>query len=238
MSEGTLLDGRVRYAQPRDGFRSGIEPVLLAAAIPARAGDRVLEAGSGAGAALLCLAARVERIRGLGVEIDPALAAIATANARANGHADLHFANADIRGLDDWGIFDHACANPPYHRAGGTPSSSAARMAAKIADAGLWVDWTVAMTRRLRPSGTLTLILPAAMLADALGAMDGAQCGSATIFPLWPRLGEAAKLLILRMVRGGRGPTRLLAGLALHEGTGFSAAAEAILRHARRLDLG
>jgi len=237
-TEGHLLDGRVRYAQPRDGFRSGIEPVLLAAAIPARVGERVLEAGSGAGAALLCLAARVERIHGLGVEIDPALAAIATANARANGHGDLHFTNADICGTDDWGMFDHACANPPYHRSGGTPSPSAARTGAKVADAALWTDWAAAMARRLRPGGTLTLILPAAMLVDALGAMQSARCGSATIFPLWPRMGEAAKLLLLRTVRGGRGPTRLLAGLALHEETGFSAAADAVLRHAQQLDLG
>ena len=58
-TDGHLLGGRVSYAQPREGFRSGIEPVLLAAAIPARPGEHVLEGGSGAGAALLCLAARV-----------------------------------------------------------------------------------------------------------------------------------------------------------------------------------
>ena len=52
VTQGHLLGGRVRYAQPRSGFRSGIEPVLLAAAVPARPGERVLEAGSGAGAAL------------------------------------------------------------------------------------------------------------------------------------------------------------------------------------------
>ncbi|HJS85951.1 MAG TPA: SAM-dependent methyltransferase, partial [Acetobacteraceae bacterium] len=56
---GTLLGGRVRYAQPAEGFRSGIEPVLLAAAVPARPGECVLEGGSGAGAGLLCLAARI-----------------------------------------------------------------------------------------------------------------------------------------------------------------------------------
>ena len=84
-TDGHLLDGRVRYVQPRHGFRSGIEPVLLAAAVPARAGDRVLEGGSGAGAALLCLAARVPGVRGLGIEQDPALVTLAKRNAAANG---------------------------------------------------------------------------------------------------------------------------------------------------------
>ncbi len=99
VTQGHLLGGRVRYAQPRSGFRSGIEPVLLAAAIPARPGERVLEAGSGAGAALLCLAARVAGISGLGVERDPALVEIAASNAAANGWGELAFLAADIADL-------------------------------------------------------------------------------------------------------------------------------------------
>ena len=84
---------------PGAGFRSGIEPVLLAAAIPARPGARVLEGGSGAGAALLCLAARVPGVHGLGIEQDPALVALARQNAAANGWPDLRFMAADIASL-------------------------------------------------------------------------------------------------------------------------------------------
>ena len=107
--------GRVRYAQPRQGFRSGIEPVLLAAAIPARPGERVLEGGSGAGAALLCLAARVPGVRGLGIEQDPALVPLARRNAAGEWSPGLEFIAADIASLPALGVFDHACANPPYH---------------------------------------------------------------------------------------------------------------------------
>src|ERR1700735_5572240 len=99
LTEGHLLGGRVRYAQPRTGFRSGIDPVLLAAAVPARPGERVLEAGSGAGAASLCLAARVAGISGLGVERDPALVEIAARNAAANGWHELAFLAADFADL-------------------------------------------------------------------------------------------------------------------------------------------
>src|SRR5208282_2971379 len=111
LTEGHLLGGRVRYAQPRRGFRSGIEPVLLAAAVPARTGERVLEAGSGAGAALLCLAARVAGISGVGVERDPALTALAAHNAAANGWAELGFLAGDIAAVPDLGRFDHGFAN-------------------------------------------------------------------------------------------------------------------------------
>ncbi|PCH69375.1 MAG: methyltransferase, partial [Rhodobacteraceae bacterium] len=53
-----FLGGRVQLLQPQSGYRAGVDPVLLAAAVPGRAGQSVLELGCGAGAASLCLAAR------------------------------------------------------------------------------------------------------------------------------------------------------------------------------------
>ena len=61
-TEDKLLDGRVTFLQPRHGYRVAIDPVLLAAAVPARSGDRILDLGSGTGAASLCLAARLQDV--------------------------------------------------------------------------------------------------------------------------------------------------------------------------------
>ena len=44
-SDDTLLGGRVKLRQPIDGYRVAIDPVLLAASVPARAQDRVLDIG-------------------------------------------------------------------------------------------------------------------------------------------------------------------------------------------------
>ena len=57
LTRDAFLGGRVRIWQPKSGFRSGIDAVLLAAAVPARTGETVLELGCGTGAALACLAA-------------------------------------------------------------------------------------------------------------------------------------------------------------------------------------
>jgi len=237
-TEGTLLDGRVRYAQPAKGFRSGIEPVLLAAAVPARPGERVLEAGSGAGAALLCLATRVPGISGVGIEVDPALAALAQRNAAANALPDLRFLAADILAAPEMELFHHVCANPPYHSAGGTPSPDATRARAKIAPPKLFAGWIGAMAARLRPRGTLTLILPAAATPVCLESLGPAGCGSACLLPLWPRPGQPAKFVLLQAIKGGRGPFRLLPGLTLHGMAGaFTPAAEEILRRVGALTL-
>lgn len=232
LTQGTLLGGRVRYAQPAHGFRSGIEPVLLAAFVPARAGQRVLEGGAGAGAGLLCLAHRVRGLSGAGIERDPDMAALARENLRANGAGGFTIETRDLTApAGDGPAFDHAFANPPYHRAGGTASPVAAREAAKRAAPGLLADWARALAGRLRVRGTLSFVLPAAAVPDALAAFGEAGCGSACLLPLWPVAGRAARLVLLRGVRGGRGGCRLLPGLALHEaGGGYTAEAERVLR--------
>jgi tRNA1Val (adenine37-N6)-methyltransferase len=217
-TQGTLLGGRVAYAQPASGFRSGIEPVLLAAAIPARPGQTVLEAGTGAGAALLCLSTR-------------ALAALAAWNARANGMDGVRVVAADLAALPLRTAFDHAFANPPYHAGGGTPSPQEGRRSAKQADADLFGRWTAAMAGVLRHRGTLTLIVPAAALPACMAALTACGCPAESLLPLWPKAGRAAKLVLLRGVKAGRGQFQVFAGLVLHEADErFTPEANAVLR--------
>jgi tRNA1Val (adenine37-N6)-methyltransferase len=231
VTAGTLLGGRVRYHQPRGGHRTGIEPVLLAAAIPAHEGERVLEGGSGAGAALLCLVHRIRGIAGVGVERDPALVQLARENAGANGAASLSFVAADLSEVRLDGVFDHAFANPPWHLPAATPSPDAGRERAKRGAPGLFALWAKRLAAPLRHGGTLTLVIAAARLPDCLAALAAAGCGSPVVLPLWPKPQREAKLALLRGVKGGRGPCRLLPGLTLHcPDGGYTEAATAILR--------
>ena len=68
--------------------------MLLAAATPARSGDRVVDFGAGVGAAGLAVARRVAGIELVLVEIDAALAGLARGNAASNAIA------ADVIVLD------------------------------------------------------------------------------------------------------------------------------------------
>ena len=237
-TEGTLLGGRLRHAQPRLGHRTGLEPVLLAASIPARPGQRVLEGGTGSGAALLCLAARIPGLAGLGLERDPGMAALARANIAANALSGLAVQAADLTAWAADAPFDHAFANPPWHEATATPSPDARKDAARRAAPSLIAAWAASLARALRPRGTLTLILGADHLATGLAALSAAGCGSPLLHPFWPKPGRPARLVLLRAVRGGRGPARLLPGLTLHQPDGrFTPEAEAILRDGAPLAL-
>ncbi len=231
-----MLGGRVRYVQPKHGFRSGIEPVLLAAAIPARSGERVLEAGTGCGAALLCLAARVPGIAGIGLDRDPDLVALAGRNAEANDFTGLAFRAVDLLEAGLTERFEHACANPPWHAPAGSASPFATRNAAKRATPGLLSDWVHALAGTLRDRGTLTLILPVRALPCAMSALAATGCGPTGMLPLWPRLGTPPKLALVRGIKGRGAAFTLSAGLPLHQAQGrFTPEAEAVLRHAAAL---
>ncbi len=238
LTEGSLLGGAIRYSQPESGYRTGIEPVFLAAAVPARAGERVLEPGTGAAAGLLCLAHRVPGVTGVGIEIEPAMARIAGANLAANGERDLAILAGDICALPvAAGVFDHAMANPPWHEAAGSPPPDALKRRAKLAPVGLPARWVAAMAQAIRSRGTLTLILPPRLVPECLAAFESAGCGSALLLPLWPKPGREPRIVLLQAVKGGRAAFRLLPGLILHEGAGYTEAAEAVLRRGVALPL-
>ena len=231
-----LLGGAIRHAQSADGHRTGIEPVLLAAFVPARPGQRVLEGGTGAGAALLCLAHRVPGLTGVGVEREPGQAALARQNFADNGYHELSVISGDLTQTVFPDRFDHALANPPWHAPDATASPDAAQDLARRARPGLFESWARALAAPLRHHGTLSFITSAATIPECLEAFARAGCGSATIFPLWPRAGRPAKLVLLRGVRGGRGPARLLPGLVLHDQPGgYTETARAVLYDAAGL---
>jgi tRNA1(Val) A37 N6-methylase TrmN6 len=235
----TLLGGRVHHRQRAHGHRSGIEPVLLAAAVPARSGQRVLEAGTGSGAALLCLATRVPGLSGLGVEQDGELVALAEENIARNEFNNLRLHHGDLAEFTADAVFDHAFANPPWYAPRATPSPDAARAVARQAQDGLFTLWADRLARCLRHRGTLTFIVHAGVVSDCLAGFSAAGCGSHTIFPLWPRAGRPAKLVLLQAVRGGRGPTRILPGLVLHDDHApYTEAAACVLRGGHALPFG
>jgi len=248
LSDDALLDGRVKLLQPAKGYRAAIDPVLLAAAVDAKETDMVLDAGAGAGAAALCLAARVCGVRVRGVEIDGFLAGLAMRNVEANGRAGhVDVIQGDI--LDaPWrdafeslapGGFDHVMANPPYYKAGsGNVSPDPAKAAATFEGAAALGDWIDFCVKMARPEGAVTLIHHAERLDELLGHMQG-RLGEIVVFPLWPgRADKPSKRVIVRGLKGAAAPMRMAKGLTLHDdGGAFTPEAQAVLRDAQALIL-
>ncbi len=241
ITRDTLLGGRVKLSQPKQGFRAAIDPVLLAAAVSARAGESALDAGSGTGAAALCLAVRVAGARVTGVEVDPALVALAEINARDTGVADrASFIVGDL--LAPGAVlpesFDRVLTNPPFAEEGsGTPAPDAAKRRATIEGAGGLAAWLDACLAALKPGGWLTVIHRADRAGDVLAHLQG-LAGGGVVFPLVPGLTKPAKRAIIAARKGSDEPMQTRAGLVLHgAGGGYTPEADAVLRHAQGLDL-
>lgn len=246
LSYDAFLGGKVHLYQPKKGYRAGVDPVLLAACVNATAGQSVLELGCGAGAAVLCLAARVSDLKLSGVERQAEYAELAGRNGVANG-ANLSVIEADLSDLPPAVRqlqFDHVIANPPYYRRGrGTAARDGGREAALGEDTPL-ATWVEVAAKRVAPKGYIHIIQQAERLPDLLAACDS-RLGSIEVLPLVPRVGKQAQLVILRARAGGKAAFRLHAPLVLHEGSHHGRDAEdytpvvrSILRKGAAIDLG
>jgi tRNA1(Val) A37 N6-methylase TrmN6 len=238
----TILGGRVTIFQPAEGYRTAIDPVLLAAAVPARPGEAVLDAGSGSGAASLALATRCGSVSVTGLEAQGPLVKLARDSARKNGlDGRVRFLEGDLleplEGLTQ-ASFDHVMANPPYMAAGqGNPPPDASKRAATVEGDAALADWLGFLMACAQDGGTITVIHRYDRVDEVAAGLKDFGAGDVVIFPLWQKtVNEEAKRVIVQARKGGSGKMRTSGGLVLHEGEGaFTDAAEAVLRSGKAI---
>lgn len=235
LTENAVMGGRVRLLQPRRGYRIAVDAVLLAAAVDARSGESVLDLGAGVGAVGLCIAARVAACHVTGIELQPALAALAERNAVINGAADrvrTHVHDLAQPLPPDLGPFDHVVTNPPYLAAAvADPSPDRSKALATVESSADLARWLSVATGALKPAGTLLVIHRSDRLEEIVGTLSRLGWGDVTV----KRLPPAARVLV-RARRAKELRRRESAPLVLHRpGGGYTDEAEAILRHGQPL---
>jgi tRNA1(Val) A37 N6-methylase TrmN6 len=227
VTEDAFLGGKLRLRQPKSGHRAGHDAMLLAAATPARPGDRVADLGSGVGAAGLAVAKRVGGIELVLAEIDERLVELARANARVNAvtaEALVLDVTSTAERYASAGLVpdsvDVVIMNPPFndaprHRA----SPDKARELAHVAAAETLQGWIHAARRILKSGGNLVMIWRADGIAEVLKVFDRGF-GSLVILPVHADAASPAIRVLVRATKGGRVPTCLLAGLVLNDEAG------------------
>jgi tRNA1(Val) A37 N6-methylase TrmN6 len=240
ITQDAVLGGKLRLKQPRAGHRVGHDAILLAAACPTRAGERVVDLGAGVGAAGLALARRIDGVKVVLVEVDAGLAALAAENAQLNGlGASVSAVALDIaapaRAFAAAGLAPESVArilmNPPFNDpARQRASPDRQRRLAHAGSGATLRAWIKTALRLLRPRGTLTVIWRADRLGELLQALAPAF-GAATVLPVYPGERQSAVRVLVRATKASRGPLVLLPGFILNDPAGHpTAQAEAVLR--------
>ena len=233
-----FLGGKLTLSQPGNGFRAGLDSVLLGAAT-GEGRKTVLDLGCGVGtAAFVALANDPERTATL-IDQNREMLDHARQNAADNalgarttiltGDVTAKGEDRQAAGLRD-NAYDSVIANPPFF-ADGTLSSDSGRAGARHMQADALDRWIKTAAGAAAPRGEVIFIYPVASLPILLAGF-AARFGALAILPLCPRPGEAASRVLIRGIKGSRAPLTLLPSRALHdaESRHFAADFDAIFR--------
>ena len=237
----TFLDGQIKTSQA-EGYRAGLDAVLLAAAVRLKPGGQALELGCGAGTALLCTAHHNKGAHFIGLEKHHNVLDIARQNIVRNNMQDrVEGIQGSVRNPPEVlrpDSFDQVFLNPPYFD---DPSALRRPKPGKdtaFVNAGLTLkDWIDTALRLTRAKGYITLIQRADRLDDCLAGFYG-RAGDIRILPIAPRAGEAAHRIIMRARRNVKTPLVILSPLVIHEAERtFTPEASAIMKGRAQINL-
>ena len=212
--------GRILILQKKRGYRFSLDAPLLADFIRPRAGDELLELGTGSGViALLLSVRRFGRLTAL--EIQPALAGLAWRNVRLNGLADrISVVRADLRRFRPGPRFDVVFSNPPYiAQSTGFLSADPEKAIAKHEIKCDILGVMRAASELLKPDGRACFVFPARRAEDFGRAAEAAGLAVRRRRFVLARPGDSANLFLAEC-RFRRGPLRELPPLFLRDAAG------------------
>ena len=225
LTTDAFFDGRLHIKQGASGYRFSIDAIVLAHHTDMRAGERVLDLGTGCGIIPLILAYRYPDIHAYGVEIQEELADLAVSNVNAN-----HMQNRitvlcrDMRDLKPHmigGPVDVIVCNPPYRkpnsgRLNPDPQRAVARHEIKVS----LIDVLQTAQRMLRTAGRFITIYTAERIVELFSQMRLAGIEPKSMRSIHSQLNTEAKLILVDGIKGARPGTRLGSPLIIYDTNG------------------
>jgi tRNA1Val (adenine37-N6)-methyltransferase len=215
-----LLGGRVTVLQPARGFRTSLDPLLLAGFVAPPFG-RFLDIGAGTGALSFALLASDPDARGVAVELQAPLAALAVEGRARNGFdGRLDVRAGDVRALAGdlpAASFDLVATNPPYRPVGQSrPSPMETRALSNHEVALTLAEWAGVAARLVRLGGRVAAIFPAERALELGAALQARDLEPARLRFVHPHVDRPASRVLVEAVRGGRAPLVVEPPLIIH----------------------
>lgn len=230
----TFFNGQIRVKQSRGGYRFSIDAVVLAYYAEPRAGEKILDLGTGCGIIPLILAHRQPEITIYGVEVQAELAELAAFNARDNQLDDrITVFCTDMKLLKTdmtTGPVDLVVCNPPFRKQGsGRINPDNQRAIARHEIKVNLGDIIQTSRRMLRTAGRLVIIYTANRLTDILFHMRTGGIEPKFIRMLHSRENTEAILVLIEGVKGGRPGLKIAPPLFIYgNGNDYTAEVESM----------
>lgn len=194
--------------QDPDTFCYGVDAVLLADYGRAAPAERLLDLGSGNGAAALIAMGKYGPVSAVGVEVQERQVALARESARRNGLEDrLRFVQGDvlnIRELVSEESFDVVLCNPPYSEAGrGIVSANHAAYIARHETTAALADFVRAAAYALKTGGRFVTVHRPSRLPDVFETCRACGLEPKRMRMVLPRPGAAPNIVLVSAVKGG-----------------------------------
>lgn len=224
-TDDRFFDGALRVRQDRKGYRFSIDAAIAAYGVTPKAGETIVDLGTGCGIIPLILAYRHENIRIFGVEIQKTLADLAQFNINQNQfekrikvlYADMRNLKPDLLGSPvAWVV-----CNPPYRRPNSGRVNPGRQRALARHEININLNQMIQSANRLlSPGGRLVTIYPAERLVEVLCEMHSRRIEPKWIQMIHSRSGESARLVMVRGVKGGRSGVTIEDPLIIYESDG------------------
>lgn len=218
----------LRIVQPRHGYRFSVDPLLLVDFAAPRAGERVIDLGTGCGIMPLLVARCEPSAAVTGVELQEAMADLARRNVALNGVSEqVEIVGDDIGRLKarfPVDSFDLVLANPPYRRPGtGKISPRRGRDEARHESTATLTDFLAAAKYLVKPSGRICFVYHTCRLVELM-----AQAAELKLAPLRLRLVHGslkaeARMFLVELAKGRNGELKVESPLLVRgEDGGYS----------------
>lgn len=218
------LENGYSIFQRRDGFRFGIDAVLLSDFAKCGA-NRLMDLCTGTGIVAILLAAKTDIPRIDAVELQPEIAEMAQRSAAYNKlNGRVHIRCADLKdapAIYGKSIFDAVTVNPPYMKSGaGLTNDDDIKLISRHEVRCTLDDVVRVSADLLKTRGRLFMVHRPQRLADVMYAMRSYKIEPKRMRLVAPTFGKEANLVLIEGVKNGGSELRLMPTLYVYDENG------------------
>lgn len=220
-----LQRNELRIIQKTDGFCFGMDAVLLSGFARVREGESAVDLGTGTGIIPILLSAKTEGKHFTGLEIQTAVADMASRSVRLNGIEDrVSIVQGDIKEASQLfgkASFDVVTSNPPYmNDAHGLKNPDLPKAIARHEVLCTLDDVVREAAMLLRPGGRFYMVHRPHRLVEIIAAMRMYKLEPKRMKLVHPFVDKDANMVLIEAFRGGRSMMKVEAPIIVYKEPG------------------